>query len=54
MSEAIKEIENTKMACEITDNCFEYLLGFIKEGMTEKEVAEKIRELFEERKGGKI
>ena len=41
-----EEIENTKMACEITDNCFEYLLGFIKEGMTEKEVALEIEMYF--------
>ncbi len=41
-----EEIENIKMACEITDNCFSYLLGFIKEGMTEKEIALEIEMYF--------
>lgn len=40
-----EEIENIKKACEITDKCFEHLLTFIKEGMTEKEIALEI-ELF--------
>ena len=40
-----EEIENIKMACKITDDCFTHLLGFIKEGMTEKEIALEI-ELF--------
>ena len=33
------EIENIKKACEITDKAFSQLLGEIKEGMTENEVA---------------
>jgi len=41
-----EEIDKIKMACEITDNCFEYLLGFIKEGMTEKEIALEIEMYF--------
>ena len=40
------ETENIKKACEITDNCFKHLLGFIKEGMTEKEVALEIEIYF--------
>ena len=40
------EIENTKKACEITDNCFKHLLEFIKEGMTEKEIALEIETYF--------
>ena len=41
-----EEIEKIKKACEITDNCFKYLLGYIKEGMTEKEVALEIEKYF--------
>ncbi len=41
-----EEIENIKIACEITDNCFKYLLEFIKEGMTEKEIALEIEMYF--------
>lgn len=40
------EIENIKKACEITDKCFEYLLTFIKEGMSEKEIALEIENYF--------
>ena len=42
------EIENIKKACNITDNCFEYLKGFIKIGMTEKEVAGEIERFFKQ------
>ena len=41
-----EEIENIKKACEITDKCFEYITKFIKEGMTEKEVALEIDTYF--------
>lgn len=41
-----EEIENIKKSCEITDNCFDYLLTFIKEGMTEKQVALEIEMFF--------
>lgn len=41
-----EEIEYTKKACEITDECFEHLLTFIKEGMTEKEIALEIEMFF--------
>lgn len=40
------EIENIKQACKITDDCFKYLLTYIKKGMTEKEVAHEIKEFF--------
>lgn len=40
------EIENVKKACELTDKCFEHLLGFIKVGMTEKEIAYEIERYF--------
>ena len=41
-----KEIEYTKKACEITDNCFEHLLTFIRKGVTEKEIALEIEKFF--------
>ena len=42
------EIDKIKKACEITDNCFNYLLKFIKKGMTEKKIAEEIEKYFKE------
>lgn len=45
-----EEIENIKKACEITDKCFEYLLNYIKEGTTEKQIALEI-EMFFKRNG---
>lgn len=41
-----EELEKIKNACSITDNCFEYLKGFIKIGMSEKEVASEIEKFF--------
>ena len=46
------EISNIEKACEITDNCFSYLLTYIKPGMTEKQIAEEIEEYFKERTDG--
>ncbi len=40
------EINSIKKACEITDKCFEFLLSYIKPGMTEKQIARKIDEFF--------
>ena len=40
------EIEYTKKACLITDNCFLHLQNFIKLGMTEKEIALEIERYF--------
>lgn len=40
------EISNIKKACNITDDCFEYLKGFIKIGMSEKEIAAEIENFF--------
>lgn len=40
------EIENTKKACELTDKCFNYLIEYIKIGMTEKEIALEIEKYF--------
>jgi len=41
-----EEISKIKKACEITDNCFEYLQKTIKKGMTEKEIAFMIQKYF--------
>ena len=37
-----EEIINIQKACEITDNCFSYILSYIKPGMTEKQIAKEI------------
>lgn len=41
-----EEIEKIKKACEITDDCFKHLIGYIKEGMTEKQIALEIEVFF--------
>ncbi len=41
-----KEIKYIQKACEITDKCFEFLKGFIKIGMTEKEIAFEIEKFY--------
>lgn len=41
-----EEISKISKACMITDKCFEHLIGFIKKGMTEKEIAEEIERVF--------
>ena len=43
-----EEIENIQKACEITDNCFSYIIKEIKPGMTEKQIAKKIRDYYDE------
>ena len=45
-----EEIKNITKACNITDRCFEYIIKFIKKGMTEKEIAYEIESFF--RKNG--
>ena len=47
-----EEIINIQKACEITDNCFSYILGYIKPGMTEKQIANEIEEYYKQRTGG--
>ena len=46
------EIKNIKTACEITDNCFSYIVSFIKPGMTEKQIANEIEEYYRSRADG--
>ena len=47
-----EEIESIQKACEITDNCFEYILNYIKPGMTEKQIADEIDEYYKKRTDG--
>lgn len=47
-----EEISNLKKACEITDHCFNYLLSYIKPGMTEKQIANEIEEYYKQRTDG--
>ncbi|MBR3249760.1 MAG: aminopeptidase P family protein [Clostridia bacterium] len=47
-----EEIKNLKTACEITDNCFSYIIKFIKPGMTEKEIAREIDNFYNENAEG--
>lgn len=37
-----EEIEEIIKACEITDKCFEYIINYIKKGMTEKQIAREM------------
>lgn len=43
-----EEIENIEKACQITDKCFEYIIDYIKPGMTEKEIAYEIEKYMKE------
>ena len=47
-----EEISNIRKACEITDNCFSYILDYIKPGMTEKQIANEIEEYYKQRTDG--
>lgn len=47
-----EEISNIIKACNITDDCFKYILEYIKPGMTEKQIAKEIEEYFIERTDG--
>lgn len=47
-----EEISNLQKACEITDNCFSYLLTYIRPGMTEKQIADEIDEYYKRRTDG--
>ena len=47
-----EEMSNLKKACEITDNCFNYLLTYIRPGMTEKQIADEIDEYYKRRTDG--
>ncbi len=47
-----EEISNLEKACEITDNCFKYILSYIQPGMTEKQIANEIEEYYKQRTDG--
>lgn len=47
-----EEIHYLIKACNITDDCFHYLLGYIKPGMTEKQIAHEIEQYYQERTDG--
>ena len=40
------EIESIKQACKITDDCYTYILNYIKPGMTEKQIAREIDDYY--------
>lgn len=46
------EISNITKACNITDECFKYILNYIKPGMTEKQIAKEIDDYYAERTDG--
>lgn len=46
------EINNTIKACNITDECFNYIINYIKPGMTEKQIAKEIEDYYKERTYG--
>lgn len=41
-----KEIDNITKACNITDECFEYIIKYIKVDMTEKQIADEIEKFY--------
>ena len=47
-----EEIESIQKACKVTDDCFEYILGYIKPGMTEKQIAREIDDYYYENAEG--
>ncbi|MCI8383351.1 MAG: aminopeptidase P family protein [Clostridia bacterium] len=52
MIKDVEEISNLEKASEITDNCFKYILSYIKPGMTEKQIADEIEEYYKQRTDG--
>ena len=41
-----EELESIKKACQITDECYTYILKYIKPGMTEKQIAREIDDYY--------
>ena len=52
MIKDIDEINNLQKACEIKDNCFKYIISYIKPGMTEQQIADEIEEYYKQRTDG--
>ena len=46
------KLSSTTKACEITDECFEFILKKVKVGITERQLATEIRK-FINKKGAK-
>ena len=47
-----EELSNIIKACNITDECFKYIVNYIKPGMTEKQIAREIDEYYNDRTDG--
>ena len=47
-----EELKNIRIACEITDECFSYIISYIKPGMTEKQIADEIETYYKTRTDG--
>ncbi len=47
-----EEIASIKKACEITDRCFDILKNYIRPGLTEKQIAKRIKNFFQENSEG--
>ena len=47
-----EELKWIEKACEITDNCFKYIITYIKPGMTEIQIANEIEEYYKQRADG--
>lgn len=47
-----EELSNIIKACNITDECFKYILSYIKPGMTEKQISKEIEDYYTERTEG--
>lgn len=47
-----EELQKISKACEITDECFSYILEYIEPGMTEKQIAKEIEEYYRKRADG--
>ncbi len=47
-----EELSNIIKACNITDECYKYIISYIKPGMTEKQIAKEIDDYYSERTEG--
>lgn len=47
-----EELQKIRKACEITDECFSYIIEYIEPGMTEKQIAREIEEYYRKRTDG--
>ena len=47
-----EELSSLNKACNITDDCFKFIISYIKPGMTEKHIAKKINDYYNENSEG--